>query len=305
MSAGLRRLLRGAVGLLAIAGVLAPTSPARADPFFPDPATSVVVTRLSVSAGRAWLVLQPRIGRDTAIGFEVTIPAGNGVWSGPSSIPVPDMGIRCVPKAGPDLDYLCGSDDAWADPLPPLLPGGGYQISIPVTRAGPVDGLTGSTKYWEVNPYEGAASYASDTFPVVGSGHFLSTAEVRNFYTDVGSRYYQRDRGDIAATMTIVPGEHVHEIDFRLPAADWRLLAWSPRPYVSCRLTGGPAAALISCVYAWQRDFPAGRYPFVVKVDLPAAEDFSGGQLATVALAVDGAAPELQDSFGWFTTVHY
>lgn len=300
-----RRILRAVLAVLPIAGVFVGASPAHADPFFPDPQTSVVVTRLTVAAGRGWLVLQPRIGHDTAIGFEVTIPAGAGSWSGPATIPLLDMGISCVRRAGPDLDYLCGSDDAWADPSPALLPSGGYQVSIPVTRTGPVTGLIGATKYWEINPYEGAVSYASDTFPVVDPTHFFSTAEVRNFYTDVSSPYYKKDRGDIAATMTVVPGEYVHEIDFRLPPADWRLDAWSPRSNVECDLTGAPAAPLIQCVYSWQQSFPTGRYPFVVRVEVPTDEDFSAGQQASVALPVNGAAPEVQDTFGWFTTIHY
>lgn len=305
-SAMLRRLLRAALVLLAAGSVFAGMTAAYADPFFPDPKTSVMVTRLTVTDGKGWLVLQPRIGHDTAIGFGVRIPAGAGSWTGPAAIAVYDMGIRCVRLAGPDLNYQCGSDGADGQDPPPLLPSGGYQITIPVTRTGAVTGLTGATNFWEVSPYDGPVSYNSDTFPVVDGTHFRSTAEVRNFYTGLLPSSLHRDRGDIAVTMTVVPGERVHAVDIQLPPADWRLLAYQLHPLVDCQLTGAPTAPLIHCApITAGRDFPAGRYPFVIKVDLPEDEDFSLGQPGTVALGVNGADPVIGDTFGWYNALIY
>ena len=235
----------------------------------------------------------------------MTIPAGDGAWSGSPSIAVPDLGISCVRQAGPDLHYLCGSKDAYSDPQPLPLPSGGYQISIPVTRTGPVAGLAGATSFWEINPSYGSVSYASDTFPVVDGTHFRSTGEVRSLYTGIGGSVSGRDQGDIAVTMTVVPGERVHAVDLQLPPADWQLLAWQLGPQISCRLAGGPAAPVIHCAAATNRYFPLGRYPFVVKVGVPPAEDTSSGQDATVALAVNGADPVIQDTFGWYTAFSY
>ena len=303
----LRRSLRAALVLLATGALFAAgTTAAHADPFFPDPKTSVTVSRLTVTDGKGWLVLQPRIGHDQTIGFEVSIPAGDGSWSGPASIPVYDMGISCVRQAGPGLDYLCGSNGFdWENP-PPLLPSGGYQITIPLTRTGSITGLTGRTDIWEENPFDGPYSFYSDSFPVVDGTHFRSTAEVRGLLTNLpvnGSAY---DLGDIAVTLTAVPGERVHAIDVQLPPADWGIVAWQQNSWITCRLSGGPAAPLIHCASINSNvDFPAGRYPFVVKVRIPSSEDDSSGQDATVALTVNGAAPLIQDTFQWTSPFPY
>ncbi len=302
----LRRLVRAALVLLSTTAVFGALVPAHADPFFPDPKTSVTVSRLTVTDGKGWLVLQPRIGQDQTIGFEVGIPAGDGAWSGPSRVAVLDMGISCVRQAGPGLDYLCGSSGFdWENP-PPILASGGYQITIPVTRTGPITGLTGRTSIWEENPFDGPYSFYSDSFPVVDGTHFRSTGEVRGLLTALPVNGSAFDLGDIAVTLTAVPGERVHAIDIQLPPADWGIVAWQLNAYYTCRLSGGPAAPLIHCASIHANvDFPSGRYPFVVKVRIPAAEDTSSGQDATVALTVNGAAPLVQDTFQWTSPFPY
>lgn len=307
-----RRSFRAALLLLAVLAVFGSVTAAAADPFFPDPRTSVVVTRLTVTDGKGWLVLQPRIGQDTTIGFEVSIPAGTGSWSGSPHVLAPELGIACVRKPGPDLHYLCGSDgtdpERGADPEqdPATLPSGGYQISIPVTRSGPATGLTRATTFWEVNPSYGAVSYASDTFPVVDAAHVRSNAEVRSLHTGSQPSFPGYDVGDIAVTMTVVPGERVHALDLQLPPADWRVVAYQLRSRVTCTLSEAEDAPLIHCAASNPGvDFPAGRYPFVVKVAVPAAEDDSAGQDAAVALTVNGNAPAVQDTFGWVSPFSY
>ena len=300
-----RRILRPLVMLLPIVAVFAGMTEAHADPYFPDPHTSVVVTRLTISHGNGWLVLQPRIGHDTAIGFQVSIPAGAGSWSGPAVVPVPELGISCVRKAEPDLDYLCGSDGTDSDSPPFLLPSGGYQISIPLSRTGSITGLTGATSFWQVNRSEGPAAYPSDSFPVVDATHFLSTAEVRNFYTSSQQTLFGDDIGDLPVTMTVVPGEQVHAVDIRLPPGDWGLLDYDFHPRIHCQLEGDRATPTIHCASLRPTiNYLPGRYPYVFRLELPATEDDSAGRPGFVALTVNADPTTVQDTFGWFSAVN-
>jgi len=295
---------RTAVGVLAVStlgAALLGAAPASADSGGPAATTSVVVTRLSVADGQGWLTLQARLGDHDSTGFEVEIPAGDGSWSGRAEVYVADLDAHCRLQAGPDLHYVCAPTDPAA-----RLPGGGYQVTIPVTRTGDVTGLTGST--WVDAPTGDGetGSYSSDTFPVYDDLHPRSTAEVRTapVTPDPDS---QGGAATVAVTTTVVPKDSVSALDVALPPGGWRITGSNTRTHdVRCSLLAagtatGTATPSVHCVpmAAAGGAFPAGRYQLVLRLVFTGDTELATSQ---VALTTSAAGPEAQDTFDWTYT---
>ena len=283
-SAPIRRALAAALSVTASAVVLA--APASANPAMaPDPANSVVVSRLSISDGKGWLTLHAR--NNTAIGYEVRIPAGNGSWSGKADVYMPEQDAHCRLQSGPDLHYICRPGEYG-------FPSGNYAVSIPVTRTGSVEGLTG--RAWA---FADTSAWYEDTFPVLDGSHYRSTTEVRNapFTRDAGEA---EGRASLSVTTTVVPGESIEAVDVTIPAGSWRLIGSNAgnhgvrcnvldpgtgSPTLHCRPDAAPASGLT-----------AGRYHLVLTLG------FRGEpkrQYSEVSLAAAGHSPEVQDTFAW------
>jgi hypothetical protein len=342
-----RRALAALAALSAAAcSAVLGVGPASAAASGPDDLTSVVVTRLSITGGRGWLVLQPRIGLRPSVGFEVFVRAGGPLgqtpcpgctWGGPPVVHVPEMGIDCRRVPGsytwdggpwPDLHYVCGArneedeDPVWpccgmtgrsvhrdGDPPPAELPSGGYQISIPVTRTGPVDGLTGYAWMNAVDEtYPTVRSYSPDTFPVLDGSHYRSTAEVRAAVL-VPDPDGSADRTKLSLTTTIVPGESITAVDVSLPDYGWRIIGSNAATHqVRCGVVPGPDSPVLHCQpAAADGSLPAGRYPLALTLGTtrrPAPPCYAEPTSPTcwasrVSLTAAGVSPQVQDTFRW------
>ena len=331
-SAPIRRAL-AALSAAACAAVLA-AGPANAGASGPDAVTSVVVTRLSimtvgfgqdgVSHGRGWLTLHPRIGTKPSAGFEVFIPAGDGEWSGPPLVNVAEMGISCRRVSGtqdvdtirPDLHYVCGnrtSDDE--DPTrteegywPPIvLPSGGYQVSIPVTRTGSVDGLTGLAWMNAADSDGMVRSFSPDTFPL--QPQYRSTAEVRTAPL-VPDPDGAGGQAKLSLTTTIVPRESITALDVSLPDYEWRIIGSNAAAHdVRCAVLSGPDSPTLHCqpTAAANGSLPVGRYHLALTLGFQPAPQRpptcsiteQDCNRAHVSLTAAGRSSEVADTFYW------
>ncbi len=266
-------------------------APAQAAPtVHADPGNSAVVTRLSVGHGKGWLTMHTR--STSAQGFSVLVPAGTGSWNGPADVYVPEQGAHCLRQPGPDLLYECSSD------FPTGLPTGSYAVSIPVTRIGSVEGLTGSA--WASQ--EGASDdVAQDTFPVLDGSHYRSTAEVRAAYV-TGDAGGVAGRATISLSTTIVPGEEITDLNSTLPSGSWRIIGSNVANHgVRCSVMGsGTEAPSLHCRpdAASGRAFAPGRY----NLALVLGGEGEPGTTSQVSLSASGHSPELEDTFGWVTS---
>jgi hypothetical protein len=293
-AAPIRRALTAALSATACTVALA-AAPAGADPGSPapDPGNTVVVSRLSVSDGHGWLTLHAR--NSTATGYDVRIPAGNGSWSGRADVYLSEQDAHCLLQPGPDLHYVC-RPSAQPSPEDDLLPAGSYAVSIPVTRTGSVDGLTGSAR----SLAESADTYV-DTFPVLDGSHYRSTAEVRAapVTREAGEA---EGRANLAVTTTIVPREAITALDVSLPAGAWRIIGSNVANHgVRCSLAGvGTGSPSVHCRAgaADASGLPAGRYNLVLILG------FDGDpqeQYSQVSLTESALAPDVEDTFPWVT----
>jgi hypothetical protein len=299
--APIRRALAVALATTAWAVVVAGT-PASADPTVVahDPSNSAVVTRLSISDGRGWLTLHAR--STDAVGLEVRVPAGNGSWSGKEDVYMPEQDAHCHLQSGPDLHYLCSPS-----PGETQFPSGGFAVSIPVTRTGGVEGLTGTV--WAF----GATSVGyDDTFPVLDGTHYRSTAEVRaapltrdEEESEVGAASKRDEeesegRATVSMTTTIVPKEAITTLDVALPEGKWRIVGSNVANHgVRCRVLGSETdSATLHCrpADASASGFPAGRYQLVLDLEFCGDPE---DQFSDVSLTQSGRLPEVQDTFAW------
>lgn len=290
--------LTGLSTALAATLLLLQAGASHADPGGTDLATSSVVSRLSIVDGKGWLTVQPRIGTGSVTGFEVVVPAAGGSWSGPADIAVPELAIHCRLGPGPDLHYSCGTTAMTGDRIT-VLPRGGYQVTLPVTRTGSLDALTGlpgQTWMKAVNADGELSSYGFDTFPVFDGRHYRSSAEVRTApsVADPAST-----TGGVVAilpiTMTIVPGEVITALDVPLPSASMRIVGTNAVGYgIACAVRATADLSVLHCAGP-SGAFPAGRYQLVVnlRADRPVLGD------GTLALTAAGGTSEPQDSFAW------
>lgn len=293
-AAPIRRALAATLSTTACAVALA-AAPAGAAPSSttPDPGNTVVVSRLSVSDGHGWLTVHAR--NSTATGYDVRIPAGNGSWSGKADVYLAEQDAHCLLQAGPDLHYVC-RPSAQPDPDDDLLPAGGYAVSIPVTRSGSVDGLTGSARSLAAT----ADTYV-DTFPVLDGSHYRSTAEVRAapVTADAGGL---EGEAKLALTTTIVPREAITALDVSLPAGSWRITGSNVAHHgVRCSLVGvGAGSPSVHCRAdaAAASGLPVGRYNLVLNLGF---EGDPQEQYSTVSLTESTLAPDVQDTFPWVT----
>lgn len=293
-----KALLLGLSTALAVILLTVQAGASRADPVGPDLATSSVVSRLSIVGGKGWVTVQPRIGSGSVTGFEVVVPAAGGTWGGAADIAVPELGIHCRLGPGPDLRYSCGTTTT-TDVRPTLLPRGGYQVTLPVTRTGSLTGLTGLPgRTWmaALNGSGEVDSYGLDTFPVIDGSHYRSSAEVRGAPSSADPA---SSTGGILAilplTVTVVPGEVITALDVPLPSASMRIAGTNGAGLgIACVVRATPAPSVLHCT-AGSGGFPAGRYQLVVNLRADGPTSGPG----TVALTAAGGASEVQDSFAW------
>jgi hypothetical protein len=265
-------------------------APASADPTDPtvvavDPGNTTVVTRLSITDGRGWLTLHAH--SSSATGLEVRVPAGNGSWSGSPDVYMPEQDAHCSRQTGPDLHYLCLPSSG-----EPRLPSGAFSVSIPVTRIGSVEGLTGSA--WAS---AGASGGYVDTFPVLPGSHYRSTAEVRTAPVTTDADGIE-ERATVSTTMTILPNEAITAVDITPPTVtgDYRFISSNVAGHgVRCtpRWNGSPV------VHCWPSDasargLPAGRYNLVLTIGFRGAQDHQNSQ---VSLTAAGQSSEWVDTF--------
>lgn len=283
-----RWALAAALSLAASAVVLAAT-PASADPTVAtlDPGDTLVVSRLSITDGKGWLTLHAR--NVSATGYEVRVPAGDGSWSGKADVYLPEQDAHCTLQPGLDLDYVCRPS-----PGETQFPNGGYAVSIPVTRIGSVEGLTGTA--WAVD--DTSVGY-EDTFPVLDGSHYRSTAEVRiaPVTRDADPAY---GRATVAVTTTIVPRESITALDVTPPTVtgDYRIIGsniaghgvrcsprWNGSPMIHCFPSDASASGL-----------PAGRYNLVLTIGFLGEQADSYAQ---VSLTASGLEREVADTFAY------
>jgi hypothetical protein len=275
---------------LSVAAAVLGAAPAQAAPeVHADPGNSAVVTRLSIGHGKGWLTMHTR--SSSAIGFSVRVPAGSGSWNGPADVYVPEQGAHCLRKPGPDLLYECSSD------FPTGLPTGAYAVSIPVTRIGSVEGLTGSA--WASQ--EGVSDdFSQDTFPVLDASHYRSTSEVRAAYV-TGDEAGAAGRATISLATTIVPGEDITALDSTLPSGSWRIIGSNVVNHgVRCSVVGsGTEAPSLHCRpdAASGSGFAPGRYNLALHL----GGEGEQGTSSAVSLTACGHAPEPEDTFPWVT----
>lgn len=301
----------------AVCSAVVSVGPASAGSSGPDDLTSVMVT---IRAGG------PLGG----------IPCTGCAWGGPPVVHVPEMGIDCRRVPGsytydggpwPDLHYVCGArnqedeDPVWpccglparsvlrdGDPPPARLPSGSYQISIPVTRTGPVDDLTGYAWINAVDEPYGVRAWAPDTFPVLDGSHYRSTAEVRAAVL-VPDPDAAADRVKLSLTTTIVPGESVTALDVSLPDYGWRILGSNAAAHdAGCGIRPGPDSPVLHCQPAAATGrLPAGRFQLAFVLGTtrrPAPPCYAEPRDPTcwssrVSLTAQGLPPQVQDTFRW------
>ena len=289
--APIRRALTAALATTACAAVLA-GAPASAEPTAAaaDPSTTVLVTRLSISEGRGWLTLHART--TDATGLEVRVPAGNGSWSGKEDVYMPEQDAHCHLQSGPELHYLCSPA-----PGETRFPSGGFAVSIPVTRTGSVEGLTG--RAWGFG--DTSVGY-EDTFPVLAGTHYRSTAEVRAAPV-TRDAVDSEGRANLAVTTTMVPKEAITALDVTLPAGRWRIIgsnvanhgvrcgvvqSGSDSPTLHCRPSDPSASG-----------FTTGRYQLVLNLGFLGEPD---NEFSAVSLTGSGLSPEEEDTFPWVSS---
>lgn len=313
-----KAVLRGARGLLlglaAVAVALAgsPLPAAHAFPEGPSEAvTTSVVTRLTLDAdGVGWLTVHPRFSTTLYVGFDVSIPAGDGAWTGPARVPVPELGTVCVLDPGPDLHYRCGQTRT-EDP-PEQLPVGGYQVSFRVRHSGSTAGLRGTSSVYAVTSYsddyltEYIGRRNEDMFPVYRSPHYRSSAEVRMVPVDwPGWPASSRNVAELGTSVTVVPGERVTALDLDLGGIQWRATGSNAaRHGIQCFVRRVAVPAL-HCKPAPGRDgFPVGRFQLVVDLSYGGVPpihipDWRSDPRSSVALTVDGGPSAVIDDFYW------
>jgi hypothetical protein len=289
LPASILRVLAAACATSAAAAVLGAAPAHAALESHGDPGNSAVVTRLSISHGKGWLTLHTR--SSSAQGFSLLVPAGSGSWNGPADVYVPEQGAHCRRSAGPELLYECSSD------FPTGLPTGSYAVSIPVTRIGSVEGLTGSA--WASQ--EGVSDDRSqDTFPVLDGSHYRSTAEVRAAYVTRDAAGTE-GRATISLATTMVPGEDITALDSTLPSGSWRIVGSNAVNHgVRCSVVGsGTEAPGLHCrpAAASASGFAPGRYNLVLLL----GGDSDPGASSQVSLTASGQSPEPEDTFPWAT----
>lgn len=296
----------GALVATSAAVTLAATAvPAHADPYGPDEATSVsVVTRLTLDHGTGFLVVQPRLRSGGYTGFEVQVPAGDGVWSAAPVVSVPELAIVCREDAGHDLHYRCGqTQGAFTGSY---LPIGGYQISFRVAHSGDPEGLTGTSSLDAIvargdDFTEYVGPLRPDVFPVHTTPHTRSTAEVgvAPLTSSPGS---SQPGATVATTLTVVPGETATALDVTLPRTRWRITGSNAaRLGLQCFVrTDGPS---LHCRPAVGRaSFPAGRYGLTVNLTYEPRDDDRDPAYAAnsiLTLTVDGDPEASYDDFPW------
>ena len=300
-----KRFILSSTVLVAITATqLASVTVASADPFVPDPKTSVITTQLALTKGVGYLTLQISSGFDALSGFSVDIPAAGGSWATPTKITSLELGTTCVGTPGTSLHYVCGSQPGHSS-VSGQFPLGSFQITVPVRRTGPTSGLTGTITMYRLDGYGDLNVVdVSDTFPVVDATHFRSTAEVRNLYS-TGS---PTGLAVLAETVTVIPGETVNEIDTTLPrnpATSWHLqkaLATNPSAFagnLNCVLSPTTATTETIRCRAGSFAFPSGRYELDYKLAIFHLTDDEPAGTGTVDLAVNGKGAEVEDSFTW------
>lgn len=302
-----------ALGLAALTLAGTPLPPAAAEPFGPAEAlTTSVVTRLTLDAdGVGWLTVHPRFYSTAYTGFDVSIPAGDGAWSGPAHVPVPELGTGCVRDPGPDLHYRCGRTRT-EDP-PERMPVGGYQVSFRVRHTRSTVGLHGRSSVYAVAGHnddwsqEYIGNRNEDTFPVHRSGH-RSTAEVRMVPVDWLDSSH--NLAEVVASVTVVPGESVTALDLDLGRYQWRGTASNAaRHGIQC-FVRRVAVPSLHCKPAPGRSaFPAGQFQLVLDLDYSTTLTspyfhWSSDSRSAVAMTVDGRSTTVDD-FYWVNRVLY
>ena len=284
---GVRRALAAVLCVTAAAVVLL-AAPATADDVAvaPDSGNSAVVSRLSISNGKGWLTLHMR--SSTADTFEVFVPAGHGSWGGKSDVYLPEQDAHCRLVPGRALYYVC-RPGAYG------FPSGSYAVSIPVTRTGSVEGMTGRARA-DVGPHLGYA----DTFPVLGGLHYRSTAEVRNAPVRREASSVE-GRATLSVTTTIVPGEAITALDITPPTVGgtWRIIGSNIANHgVRCITTRNLDGAILHCTPSAgsASGLPAGRYQLVFDLGFHGVETVEYSQ---VSLTAAGLCPEVVDTFAW------
>jgi len=298
------RFARRALGLAAVvlpAVLLA--APAQAATESAEPGSSAVVTRLTVDDGRGWVTVQVRLNGGKAVGFEISVPAGSGTWGGAADVAVRELGLHCRLGDGPDLHYTCGNtSDVPGDA--PFLPSGGYQVTLPVTHTGalPGPGLTGAAWVDAIDGSGAVGQVGHDSFPVVDSAHFLTTAEVRSALLVGDTSTTASGTATVPVTVTVVPGERVASVDVTLTTqANWSLTGTNALPqgvWCNARWNATGTAKVLHCAGRYGAPLPPGRYQLVSTLRFTAGHEL-GSTSGAVAVTMVGGTAEPVDSFGF------
>lgn len=263
-----------------------------------------IVSRLSLQDGIGWLTARISVHSDRYTGFEVEIPAGGGRWAEGAPVAVPAMGIRCLEEPGPDLHYRCGQTHGIA--TGDALRSGAYQVSFRVERSGDPDGLLGHSSMAAVRLLDADVGYLglfnSDVFPVHGTAHPRSTAEITmGMLMWAETRYVRAAR--LPVTVTVEPGERVTTLDIELPPAPYRW--WitgtnASRLGLQCRILR-PETILRCLPPTSGEGFPVGRYGLTVELSAawPTVDDTPWPENTSATLTVDGDPQASYDDLPW------